>query len=470
MKTTRARLLLVAVLASGLVVPAASAQAQTAPSPAPGAAPAAAPSPMPTQGTGATPEPNASASPRPAPEPVRTVTEADSGTSISLTVGQVLEVQLDGSWTGPGTPGSNSALYLVRYRQNTDATTARLQALRPTSETERLTATSDPACLHSQPTCSIPTRTWSLDVTVTGTDDGSGSYPCYSNPSPSPAAGTVVLTERDARSTVRVEQNRAVLLTLNGCGDQSRVPTAGGPLFRQYASYEANGGNTSFFRALSLGKTTISSTTDPACFHVPLDRACPGRPNALFTVDVEVVAATCPATVRVPDSLTATGSAPVVVSGTPGRAVRLFAYSRPSTNYRLVREATISSDGTVTFTVRPPTNTRLYASQDDCNGPSVVLNVRTALTLTAERLGTRLYRFAGDSLPARPGGLIVSLYRVSGDGLEVLTAQARADAATGEWSLERRFTGAGRFGFLVRTGQDLTNAPGESNVRSTLVF
>ena len=52
----------------------------------------------------------------------------------------------------------------------------------------------------------------------------------------------------------------------------------------------------------------------------------------------------------------------------------------------------------------------------------------------------------------------------------MLTAQARADAATGQWSLLRRFTGSGRFGFLVKTGQDVQNAPGASNARSLLVF
>ena len=78
--------------------------------------------------------------------------------------------------------------------------------------------------------------------------------------------------------------------------------------------------------------------------------------------------------------------------------------------------------------------------------------------------------FSGDSLPARPGGLIVSLYRVTAEGRQVLTSQTRADDRNGQWRIERRFTGSGRFGFVVRTGQDLQNAPGTSNVRSTLVF
>ena len=95
--------------------------------------------------------------------------------------------------------------------------------------------------------------------------------------------------------------------------------------------------------------------------------------------------------------------------------------------------------------------------------------MRTALTLAVKRNGTRDYTFSGDSLPARSAGLIVSVYRLTSDGA-VLTAQTRADGKTGEWSVRRTFTGTGRFDFVVRTGQDLQNAPGTSNTRSLLVF
>jgi hypothetical protein len=129
------------------------------------------------------------------------------------------------------------------------------------------------------------------------------------------------------------------------------------------------------------------------------------------------------------------------------------------------------SSGAFTRRIRPPRNTRLYAQQRGCTaGNQVVLGVRTTLSLAAVRNGTRNYTFSGDSLPARPGGLIVSLYRVNPDGSQVLTAQARASSATGEWSLTRRFTGSGTFGFVVRTGQDLLNAPGSSRVRQTLIY
>ena len=177
-------------------------------------------------------------------------------------------------------------------------------------------------------------------------------------------------------------------------------------------------------------------------------------------------------------TITATGAATVTVREIPNTVVDLFAYTRPSTEYRLVRSERTNADGIATFTVRPPANTRLKAAQreEDCNepvfgtAPTVVLNVRTALTLTAQRHGVRDYTFAGDSLPARPDGLIVSLYRITESSGPVLTSQARADTQNGEWTMNRKFTGTGRFGFVVRTGQDLQNAPGVSSTRSTLIY
>lgn len=170
-------------------------------------------------------------------------------------------------------------------------------------------------------------------------------------------------------------------------------------------------------------------------------------------------------------TIVATGASGLTVTGAPGAAIDVFAYTRPSTTYRVVRSGILDAGGHASFRVVPPANTRLYARQRGCEpGPSVVLNVRTALTLTAVRTGARTYRFAGDSLPARQGGLIVSLYRVTRDGRQVLTAQARARASDGEWSVTRRFLSGGHFGFVARTGQDLRNAPGASGVRPTVVF
>lgn len=424
-------------------------------------------------GVGAVAGPGPAVAQQATPAPVR-VTQADSGRTVQLVPGQELEVELTApqgeQWQGPATVGP---LYLVEYREGSGPTTARLQALKPGSA--RLTARTDRACFHSGEPCAQGFSQWTIDVQVGEGPAPSGAYDCFAMPQISPAPGQVIVESGSNGGRVSVQQGKTVQVYLRGCNDPYTVPSSGGPLFRESATYRANGVNMTAFRALSLGTTQITAQTDPACFYTATPCA---RPTARFSVDVEVVPASpdqecaVPTTVALDRStVIATGAAVATVRAAAGTVVDLLAYTRPSTTYRLVRTGTVTSDGTVRFTLRPPANTRLYAARRGCGRSSdVVLNVATALTLAVERLGPRQYLFSGDSLPARPGGLVVSLYRVDVDGREVLTGQVRADEQDGTWSLLRTFTGSGRFGFVARTGQDLQNAPGRSGVRSLLVF
>lgn len=163
--------------------------------------------------------------------------------------------------------------------------------------------------------------------------------------------------------------------------------------------------------------------------------------------------------------ITATSDVRVLVMATPNSVVRLLAYSRPSTTYRVVREGTTDAQGAALFAVRPLTNTRLLADEPGCpESASQVVHVRSAVSLGATRLGTRDFAFRGRAIPTRPGQL-VSLYRITSAGQHVLTDQARTDRA-GIWSLRRTFSGTGRFGFVARTGADIVNAAGTSPVRT----
>ena len=219
---------------------------------------------------------------------------------------------------------------------------------------------------------------------------------------------------------------------------------------------------------------TLSPTTSPTT--TPTASTSPGPASPSATPSTATPACAVPARVVLASTtIIATGHTGVSVTAPAGSVVDLLAYSRPSSTYRIVRTGTTDSTGRVVFSaLAPPSNTRLYAQVRGCTAStvtgSVVLNVRTALSLFAQRTGPQSYTFSGDSLPARPGGLIISLYRVTDSGSQLLTAQVRASATTGNWSLNRTFTGTGRFGFVVRTGQDLQNAPGSSNVRPTLIF
>ena len=174
-------------------------------------------------------------------------------------------------------------------------------------------------------------------------------------------------------------------------------------------------------------------------------------------------------------TITATDVVGMTVRTAPGSTVDLYAYSRPNTTFGVVRTAEVGDDGIARFAVRPGGNTRLYAQQRGCSADvqrdSVVLLVRPLLGLTSvNRVATRSYSFSGTSLPARAGGLLINLYRVNADGSQVLTAQTRASAVNGSWRFDRRFTGSGRFGFMVRSTPDIMNPAGQSNTRSVLIY
>ncbi|MCW2667190.1 MAG: hypothetical protein JWN57_2152 [Frankiales bacterium] len=186
-------------------------------------------------------------------------------------------------------------------------------------------------------------------------------------------------------------------------------------------------------------------------------------PSATNTVSPSPIASRLGISVS-PATITPGIASVVTVTGTPGTTIELQAYSRPNTTYSVVRRGTILENGTLVFRVTPGTNTRLFAAvtgQTGNESPSAVINVRTALSLTVVRNGSRDYTFQGRILPRRAGQLI-TLYRVLDDGREIITSQINTDN-TGTYRIRRVFTGSGTFGFLTRTGQTLTNAAGVSN-------
>jgi len=155
----------------------------------------------------------------------------------------------------------------------------------------------------------------------------------------------------------------------------------------------------------------------------------------------------------------------------PNTAYELRCYSRPSTTYFTARSATTSAAGSsLEFRILPGTNTRCYvrpAGNEGLASNSVVINVHTTLSLSTVRTGVRTYIFQGRNLPRRSGHLI-TLYRIAG-GQEIRTANLITDAS-GIYRITRTFTGTGTFQFRVRSGQNLTNAAGASNIITVRIF
>jgi hypothetical protein len=124
------------------------------------------PGPAASSSPGRSPRPAASAT-TPAPAGSTSVSDADSGKTVSLQVGELLKVYLgNGTWDPPvssdervaarqsstGGYPSSSPVYAV------------FRAL--TKGSAELTSTSDAACFHTNPRCLMPTRQWTVHAIV----------------------------------------------------------------------------------------------------------------------------------------------------------------------------------------------------------------------------------------------------------------------------------------------------------------
>jgi hypothetical protein len=145
----------------------------------------------------------------------------------------------------------------------------------------------------------------------------------------------------------------------------------------------------------------------------------------------------------------------------PGQTVELLAYSRPSTEYHVVRTTTASESGAYTFVVSPQTNTRLKVRIAGQDSDSVVVGVEPGISLRTVRTAVRTYTFTGQVRPVRKGQL-VSVYAKTPRG-DVLVGRGAVDAS-GVWVASHRFTVNGSFSLYAATTGDLTNYAGRSPV------
>jgi hypothetical protein len=158
------------------------------------------------------------------------------------------------------------------------------------------------------------------------------------------------------------------------------------------------------------------------------------------------------------------------VIGAPGDHVTIRAYSRPSTTYADVRpDAVLPSSGVLSYVFRPSTNTRMYVTSALCGpSPSVVVNVRPALTIAAHRDRPLVYTFSGRLSPAAVNeGRVVRLYYLS-NGRSV--QKGAGQVHSGIVSIEVRFAGPARLTMYLGTAANTTNAAGTSKNRPTAVF
>ena len=147
----------------------------------------------------------------------------------------------------------------------------------------------------------------------------------------------------------------------------------------------------------------------------------------------------------------------------PGQTVELLAYSRPSTDYQVVRTTTASSTGAYTFVVAPQTNTRLKVRINGQESDSVVVGVQPWISLRTVRTAPHTFTFTGQVRPVRTGQL-VSVYAQTPSG-DRLVGRGYVDGR-GVWQASHRFTVPGTFPLYAATTGDLTSFAGRSPVLS----
>lgn len=151
----------------------------------------------------------------------------------------------------------------------------------------------------------------------------------------------------------------------------------------------------------------------------------------------------------------------------PGTVVQLFAYTRPSTTYTVVRSEVVGADGTYSFSVAPVGNTRMYTEIDGIKSASVVVEVEQAVSMTPTRTAASALRFTGKVFPAVIGQP-VSIFRSAPNGGRVLVGRALTNA-DGRYVYDRTFSGTGTFSFHAEVGGGLVTKTGSSDVRQATI-
>jgi hypothetical protein len=227
-------------------------------------------------------------------------------------------------------------------------------------------------------------------------------------------------------------------------------------------------GDTQCGQAAGAGTGATSTTPKGNCSDNTTNTFVVGTPSPTATGG----RSTLTLTVTTP-SIPAGSTGHLVATGAANEQYQLMCYTRPSTTFVQARAGAFNAAGDpVPFDLSLGRNTRCFiqytTNPTQGASPSVVINVRTVLSLSTVRQGVRTYLFQGRNLP-RVGGQRITLYRVDGAGNEIRAAFLITDSS-GIYRLTRTFTGTGTFQFKVRTPQTLNNAAGVSNTITVRIF
>lgn len=201
------------------------------------------------------------------------VTEADSGRTVTLLVGQTLGVSLSANYR-PAT-GSGSALSQLSSSGGfpTGLPFAALyRAVAPGSVD--LSSQTDYACLHATPPCTVPVALWVVHVRVIEVSNSGGQ--------------TVTVGSADNGRALGLRVGDTLVVSLPSQYDPPPSNTGGVLVQRDVTGgYPTNQPLVAHYLAAAAGQADVTTYTDYPCDHDPTP--CPG-PIMRWTIHVTVTA------------------------------------------------------------------------------------------------------------------------------------------------------------------------------------
>jgi hypothetical protein len=194
--------------------------------------------------------------------------ESSSGTTVSVTVGQTIAVDLPSSYVPITVTGAAvTAVSSSGGFPTGQPLTATLLAVAP--GVLDLRTMTDYPCLHSVPRCAVPQRQWIVHVTVVS------------------SAATVTVTETDSGSTIGLRVGDTLVVSL---GRDYRPTRQSGPalqLRRLSGGFPTGQPLLARYRAVQPDEVDVNTMTDYACLHTT--PAC-GLPQRQWILHVHVTA------------------------------------------------------------------------------------------------------------------------------------------------------------------------------------
>ncbi len=215
----------------------------------------------------------ASSSTSPSAAPDVKVSEADSGITVTLLVGQTLAVSLYNIYVPPAITGTALVeLSSTGGYPTYQSVAARYRAATP--GTVDVTSHTDGDCEHATPPCEEPVYQWRVHVNVVNPSSNGGQ--------------TITLTRADTQRSLSLHVGDQLIVSLPSEYDVPTVTTAG-VLTRTdvVGGYPTGQPLAAHYLVVAPGRTRITTVPDNPCIHQSIP--CP-TPQAPWFVDVYAAA------------------------------------------------------------------------------------------------------------------------------------------------------------------------------------